>query len=202
LIPNPETNHVRLKTVLYTHHQPVLSEIFAYSSRALPGLEILMPSQIGRTIKEKLIYTLKANNLIIPHRRYVICWDYSRHHVVGQWDQRDLSWFELPCLLLLLELAQILPLKNTEQCLAVGKIQLDGKIFFPEKFSETVRQLGESFPDKMNELSIISNRENFELLSGHRQFLIEDLLSNIKRPSIINQEQNLRQLSQSSRILR
>ena len=47
-------------------------EVFGYSTRGIPGLEIVGLGQKGRLIKEKILYLNRKNNLKIPPRRYVI----------------------------------------------------------------------------------------------------------------------------------
>lgn len=48
-------------------------EIFGYSTRGLPGLEIVGLGGSGRQLKEKLIYITRLQKVGLPLNRYVLC---------------------------------------------------------------------------------------------------------------------------------
>ena len=98
--------------------------IFGYSSRSIPGLEIIGMGQLARGVKEKLIYLTRVNGLKMPLRRHVLCVELHQ-------DLRDAklrSWLELPLLLLFWSLAEIMPLDKKHRYFAAGKVGLGGEI--------------------------------------------------------------------------
>jgi hypothetical protein len=100
-------------------------ELFGYRTRGLPGLEIVGLGQRGRLIKEKLLYLNRKNNIKVPPRRYVIC---IEDQMVEKLKGEDLHWLELPLLIMYWSMAEIIPIKNLEDCFCGGKINASGKI--------------------------------------------------------------------------
>lgn len=49
------------------------SEIFGYTSKGQPGIEVIGLGSKGRAIKEKLTYLSKRRKLQFPVLRFVIC---------------------------------------------------------------------------------------------------------------------------------
>lgn len=111
-------------------------ELFAYSSKGLPGIEILGVGKQGRLIKEKIMFYIKSWDLKIAAKKYVICLESSEIDL-----SQEYIWLELPALLLLLSLSSTLPLKNLEKVVTAGKIALNGNIVFPPTFNENINIL-------------------------------------------------------------
>ena len=100
--------------------------VFGYSTKGIPGLEIIGLGKYGKNIKEKFIYFARKEKIKIPLKRYVVC-------VEG--DQEDIDhillnnrWFELPIFIIYWSLAELLPIKKLDNCLCAGKIDITGKI--------------------------------------------------------------------------
>ena len=77
--------------------------IFGYSSKGLPGIEIVAPPKFARLIKEKMVYICKKEKIKIPLKRYVFCLETSAP-LNGDKDSDFFIWLELPIFLLFLHL--------------------------------------------------------------------------------------------------
>ena len=100
--------------------------IFGYSNNGLPGIEILGLGGKGRSLKEKFIYLFRSQNRTIPLKRYVLVIEGLESVKKLLWE--DLRWLELPIYLLLCSLCKFIPIKKLDNCLAVGKVDIDGHI--------------------------------------------------------------------------
>lgn len=112
-----------------------LVSIFGYTSKGLPGVEIIGPAKFTRTVKEKIIYICKKEKIRIPNKRHVICIDLP-DQVSGDKDTDFFQWLELPLFLLLCNLVDVLPLHDLNGCLSMGKISIEELITIgipPEK---------------------------------------------------------------------
>lgn len=111
LIPNGNRFHVM--------------EIFGYSTKGVPGLEIVGLGAKGKSIKEKFVFLNKKLGLKLPPRRYVLCVE----DVVVSSSKDDLyRWLELPFLIMYWSMAMVLPIQHLDNCLCGGKITARGKI--------------------------------------------------------------------------
>ncbi|MCO4755886.1 MAG: hypothetical protein KC478_15505 [Bacteriovoracaceae bacterium] len=100
-------------------------EIFGYSTKGIPGVEIVGLGAKGKSIKEKFIFLNKKLEFKIPARRYVLCVEDSLFST----SKDDLyRWLELPFLIMYWSMANILPIQNLDNCLCGGKITARGKI--------------------------------------------------------------------------
>lgn len=106
-------------------------EVYGYCSKGLPGLEIVGMGTLGRSIKEKLIFLSRQFGVKIPLKRYVLCIDLP---IELKKDKAadDCRWLELPLLILFWTLSAILELENLDDCLALGKVQVNGTILCPD----------------------------------------------------------------------
>jgi len=102
-------------------------DIFAYSSRGIPGIEVVGLGPLGRSIKEKFYFFSRENRLKIPPRRYVLCLDIQGMPKRSE----DLNFLELPLLILFWSLAEVLSLKNIDKCVASGKLLVGGALHLP-----------------------------------------------------------------------
>ena len=112
-----------LKSLISSHNKIEIVNLFGYTTKGLPGLEIIGLPKNGRMLKEKLIYLIRKEQLVIPQRRYVLCLercqDFHR--------EDDLRWLEMPFMVLYLTLSGILPLQQLENCFSAGLLSLEGK---------------------------------------------------------------------------
>ncbi len=117
--------------------------IFAYSSKGLPGLEIVGLGKNARFFKEKLIYLTRFYRLRLPHRRYVLCIEGTER------GEPELSYLELPLALLFWHLAGVVPMRKMEDCCCGGQIGLDGVIHHLDYSDSKLNQfLQQWLPDK------------------------------------------------------
>ena len=100
--------------------------IFGYSNNGLPGIEILGLGSKGRPLKEKFIYLFRRQSRAIPLKRYVLVIEGLESVKKLLWE--DFRWLELPIYLLLCSLCKFIPIKKLDNCLTVGKVDIDGHI--------------------------------------------------------------------------
>ncbi|GAB4014319.1 MAG: hypothetical protein Fur0010_12290 [Bdellovibrio sp.] len=100
-------------------------QIFGYTSRGIPGLEIVGLGQQGRAIKEKIVYINKKLNLDIPNRRYLIC---IENELIDTLSKSERRFLELPVWLLYLKLSGNIPIHGLRDVLSGGRLQIQGGI--------------------------------------------------------------------------
>jgi len=111
---------------LYLRNSKVSSvEIFGYTTKGIPGIDIINLGKHGRTIKEKFIYLTKEMQIKLPLRRYVICIESGKDQLP---DAENYRWLELPILLLFWALAKQIPISKLDDCFSCGKVSTGGKI--------------------------------------------------------------------------
>lgn len=104
-------------------------EIFGYSSRGVPGLEIVGLGGRGKNIKEKFIYFNKCYGLSLPPLRFVLC---VEDNFVTSNKEALYRWLELPFLIMYWSMANILPIQNLGNCLSSGQISATGDFILPD----------------------------------------------------------------------
>lgn len=102
--------------------------IFGYSTKGNPGLEIVCSSKIARSLKEKIVYLSKVNRLKIPTRRYVITIELGDSSSAPI---SELKWLDLPVLLIFWSMAGIIPIKSFDNCFCLGHLDITGEIYTP-----------------------------------------------------------------------
>lgn len=117
--------HKQMLAVIPNGSKSHLCEIFGYSTRGVPGLEIVGLGGKGKSIKEKFIYFNKCYELKIPPKRFVLCVD-DQFVVSGKENLH--RWLELPFLIMYWSMAGILPIENLTNCLCSGTISTTGAI--------------------------------------------------------------------------
>ncbi|MCB9094352.1 MAG: hypothetical protein H6621_04705 [Halobacteriovoraceae bacterium] len=144
--------------------------IFGYSSKGLPGVEVIGFGRGGRLMKEKLIYLSKSNGLLLAQNKYVLCLENADERTIAS---QDYFWFELPLLILFWSLAEVLPLKSLDECLCAGKVDTLGKIVFekiPENLVGDFRLISDL--DYQN-VKVIKSRELFQSLKSSRKIRLQ-----------------------------
>lgn len=104
------------------------ADIFGYSSKSLPGIEIIGLGKIGKSIKEKLVYLSKSNGIKIPLKRYVLCVDRAASQGKETGIEESLRWLEFPLLVLFWSLSENLAIKRLDDCYASGRILVSGTV--------------------------------------------------------------------------
>ena len=105
-------------------------EIYGYCSKGLPGVEVVGLGSLGRSIKEKMIFLSRQFGIKIPLKRYVLCIDLPAE-LKKEKTSDDCRWLELPILILFWTLSGNLDLENLDDCMAIGKVQVNGTILCP-----------------------------------------------------------------------
>lgn len=103
----------------------VLTPIFGYANRGVPGIEIIGLGNQGRSLKEKIIYLNKLNGWDIPQRKYLLCFENEEWDMVRKMDRRHV---ELPIWLLYMKLAGKIKMRTMKDVVAAGKLSSRGEI--------------------------------------------------------------------------
>ncbi|MCP4912516.1 MAG: hypothetical protein GY909_05310 [Oligoflexia bacterium] len=103
-------------------------EIFGYCSKSVPGLEIVGLGNTGKVIKEKFVYLSREKGLSFPAKRFKLCVDLPDEDVKVINKEGDLSWLELPMLLLFWSLTKNLPIQKLDDCFCSARVNLRGGI--------------------------------------------------------------------------
>jgi hypothetical protein len=98
--------------------------LYGHTSNGIPGLEITGLGQKGRAIKEKIIFITKKCQYRAPLKRYILCVDVDRAPRDGQ----ELSWCELPLLVLYWSLAGVIPRFDPNDAMLAGQLTPHGVI--------------------------------------------------------------------------
>ena len=117
-------------------------EIFGYTSKGSPGLEITGLNGKSRNFKEKIIYLSKRRNLRFPILRYVLCLD------IDDPNKSDIEWLELPLLIAFWSMTENLPLKRLDNCFTSGKVSLEGEINYLDYDQNTWIQINKQLEYK------------------------------------------------------
>lgn len=117
--------HKQMYAVIPNGSKSHLCEIFGYSTRGIPGLEIVGLGAKGKAIKEKFIYFNKCYEIKIPPKRFVLCVD--DQFVISNKENLH-RWLELPFLIMYWSMAGVLPIQNLANCLCSGIISTNGAI--------------------------------------------------------------------------
>lgn len=113
---------IKINAILKRGHSYHWVEVFGYSTKGQPGLEIVGLGSKGRPLKEKLIFISKKRKLKMPLKRYVLCVDGE------EVDKAYVDYLELPLILAYWSMAGILPLKRMDNCFSAARVSLEGEI--------------------------------------------------------------------------
>ncbi len=136
-----------------------LVKIFGYTSQGLPGIEIIGMGAAGRILKEKMIFLSRSRSMKFPLKRYVL--GVEMDESAKTFGDDSLRWLEFPFLLCFWTLCGFLPITKLDDCIAAGKISVNGTIeelSFPKKIYfdafATIGQLGYDSLKIISEFSI------------------------------------------------
>ncbi len=122
-------------------------EIFGYSTKGIPGLEIIGLKNLSRQIREKFVFIGKTKNIPIPLKRYVLCVESTVES--EKLSDEDLRYLEFPLLLLYWSLAEVIHMGHLSDCLASGKIDPLGNLKsyeYPKEVLDWLALKGENSP--------------------------------------------------------
>lgn len=165
----------KINAVIPTKTGHEILEIFAYSSKGMPGIEIIGLGKSGRALKEKIIYLSRLYRLRLPTRRYVICVDGENRGSPKSTD--SLAHLELPIALIFWFLAGIVQVRRLDDCCASGSISLDGTI---KEIDYTSAKLIAYLRQHCDEMKIIS--KNDEVAETNFLLPLEAILPQIFNP--------------------
>lgn len=118
--------NMRTKSIFPFGGSHCVVDIFGYSSKGLPGIEIVGLGKYSRSLKEKFIYLSRERNLKFPLRRYVLCIEGEVE--LKKFKDEEYRYLELPLLVMLWSLTGHLPLERLEDCFASGKVSIEGVV--------------------------------------------------------------------------
>lgn len=119
-------SNMRTKSLYPYGGQLFETNIFGYSTKGIPGIEIVGMGRHSRAIKEKFVYISRQKQLKFPLRRYVLC---VEGELEGKkFKEEEFRYLELPLLIMLWSLTGNLPVESLEDCFSVGKVSVEGEI--------------------------------------------------------------------------
>ncbi len=130
----------RIRGVIPFKNDFFMNDIFGYTTKGLPGLEIIGMGSRGRLIKEKFIYLARHHGSRMPMRRYVLCVEAS-----SCLHAETRKWLEFPLLVLFWSLTGALSIKKLDDCFASGQVSVRGMIThfdLPQEFLDIQNSRG------------------------------------------------------------
>jgi hypothetical protein len=118
--------YMQIKGVIPYGNRLVVVELFGHTSKGMSGLELVGLGGLGRTIKEKLIYISKYEQLKFPLLRFLICVELQEE--IKEYRATQLRYLELPLLLLFWSLAGHLPISRLDDCFTQGCLTPTGDV--------------------------------------------------------------------------
>jgi hypothetical protein len=125
----------RMRGMIPNGDQEIIVDLFGYTTKGIPGLEIVGMGKNARQLKEKLIFLSKQQPEGLPLSRFVLCLDENGSS--AQLKENQLRWLELPFLVLFWSLAKLIPVENLENCFSTGMIGASGQISLRSPLFET-----------------------------------------------------------------
>jgi hypothetical protein len=135
-----------------------LVELFGYTTKGIPGLEIIGLGAASRQIKEKLIFIARSRNYKLNHRRFVLCLE-SYELSSSAMKYESVQWLELPLFVLTMTLAGIFPFFQLSNSFCAGRIDLNGEIE-DWKYSQSFL---EAHKDEMKKSIILMNDQSLSV---------------------------------------
>ncbi len=133
---------IKINALVLNRNNYQWCEVFGYTSKGQPGIDIIGLGTRGRAIKEKLTYLSKRRKLKFPVLRFVIC-------VEGEnLDKSDIDYLELPILMAFWAMANTIPIKRLDHCFCSGKVSLEGEVQYLDISSLLWRKLSSSLRRK------------------------------------------------------
>lgn len=174
------STHVSINSMIKSDDRGYMGcQLFAYSSKSLPSIEIVGMGKRGKIIKEKIIYWFKKRNIRLPSKRYVLCLETFQR--LNFEDEESIRWLELPSVILLLVLGDMLQLLQSDQCFCAGRLGLEGEYYFPTQELNLI-EVEKQLMGK-NIMHIYTNHRDAFLKSNIRGVIdMEEMLLGVKRP--------------------
>jgi hypothetical protein len=116
----------RIKAMIPSGDKEIIVDLFGYTTKGIPGLEIIGYGKNSRQLKEKLIFLSRRQPEGLPLSRFVLCLDETSQTI--QLKENQLRWLEIPFLILFWSLARLVPLEQLENCYSSGTIGVSGRM--------------------------------------------------------------------------
>lgn len=131
----------RTQSYLIQKNQTRLINLFGYTSKSVPGLEIHGLGRQGVLVREKLLYLTRKHRFPLPCLRFSI--SVETPYLSPSRDWEVMAPLEFPLLLLFWTLSHNLKLTKPEQCLSAAVLAPDGTVTFGPKpqVSDKIRGL-------------------------------------------------------------
>ena len=160
---------IKINALVLNRNNYQWCEVFGYTSKGQPGIEIIGLGTRGRAIKEKLTYLSKRRKLTFPVLRFVIC-------VEGDnLDKADIEYLELPILMAFWSMARVVPIQRLDQCFCSGKVSLEGEIDYLAISDQIWKQIENNLRKKNKEVVYLGKNSD-ENYYGVRVITAHDLL--------------------------
>ena len=162
----------KLKSYLPIGAEIISVDIFGYSSRSVPGMEIYGLGSKGRLIREKINF---VTNNYMPMKKAMKKYVISIESSISEEKLKQYSSnLEFPLIILYWAMADIIPLKNISDCWATGGVSVDFEIC-SRSISEVINHVDSA--DLLKDKTLICQREDkpshvFKVITW------EDLISN------------------------
>ncbi len=154
--------------------QTETADLFGYSTKGIPGIEIVGLGKYNRQIKEKFIFLLKERNIKLPLMRYILCIESDVEK--KKFSNEEYRYLELPLFLMLLKLSELIPIYDLTDCLASAKIHINGEIEpFPMTLTEQSR-IFEEFSNTYVGCPKLIAPKNYFVINDFFHISIEELL--------------------------
>ncbi len=101
-------------------------ELFGYSTRGVPGLELVGPAKVCKLLKEKIIYFTRMEGLNIQAKRFVICID--THEDLKDIRAHAFRFLEIPILIMYWAMSGHLKIRRLDDCICYGHLLASGEI--------------------------------------------------------------------------
>jgi hypothetical protein len=154
--------------------QTETADLFGYSTKGIPGIEIVGLGKYNRQTKEKFVYLLKERNIKLPLLRYVLC--IEAEFEKKKFSNEEYRFLELPLFLMLLKLSDLIPIYDLTDCLASAKIHINGEIepFYMDLIEQN--RIYEEFSNSYIGSPKLIAPKNFQVLNDFFHISLEDLL--------------------------
>ena len=119
-------NTIRTMGVFPFQRRDRLIDLFGYTTKGIPGVDIIGPGKNGKVMREKFIFLSRSLHLRLPLKRFVLCME--ENPLIKEAEAHEIKWLELPLLILFWTLAEQLEFGKLEDCLSCGHISVSGKI--------------------------------------------------------------------------
>lgn len=148
-----------IRSFIKTAAGTVITDIFGYTTKGVPGFEIHGMGKSGKLLKEKIIYMTRLRKIRMPVRRVVINIEYAEG--CGKISEQSLVWLEYPILLMFWYLIGVLPIRKLDDCVAGGRLEVKGEIIHAPIPKDLLKKLSATFNAiQLRQLKLISNENH------------------------------------------